>query len=121
MRVSGLDLHSGSAEPINFFGAQSSLGGAQLLIGGTQAVIWGARPRMPPRGAGPDSKASEIASRCIAQLRQSANRSLPGSHSNGLSVALSQNVIIPRFVRVCTLEQFKEITCAMHGNKDQTD
>ena len=30
----GIDLHSSSPEPINFFGAQSSLGGAQ-------AVIWG--------------------------------------------------------------------------------
>ena len=39
--VLGLDLHSSSPEPVNFFGAQSSLGGAQ-------AVIWGALPRMPP-------------------------------------------------------------------------
>ena len=38
--ILGLDLHSSSLEPVNFFVAQSSLGGAQ-------AVIWGARPGMP--------------------------------------------------------------------------
>ena len=32
-----VELHSSSLEPVNFFGAQSSLGGAQ-------AVIWGALP-----------------------------------------------------------------------------
>ena len=37
----GLDLHSSSPEPVNFFGAQSSLGGAQFSFGGAQAVIWG--------------------------------------------------------------------------------
>ena len=38
----GLDLHSSSTEPVNFFGAQSSLGGAQ-------AVIWGGTaPVCPP-------------------------------------------------------------------------
>ena len=51
--ILGLDLHSSNLEPVNFFGAQSSLGGAQ-------AVIWGARPRNahppPPRSAGPGSK-----------------------------------------------------------------
>ena len=41
LQVSGLYLHSSSPKPINFFGAQSSLGGAQ-------AVIWGARPRNAP-------------------------------------------------------------------------
>ena len=41
----GLDLHSSSPDPVNFFGAQSSLGGAQ-------AVIWGARPLNALRGAG---------------------------------------------------------------------
>ena len=46
--VSGLDLHFISHEPVNFFGAQSSLGGAQFSFGGAQAVIWGARPRNAP-------------------------------------------------------------------------
>ena len=46
--VLGLDLHSNSPEPINFFGAQSSLGGAQFSFGG-------ARPRNAPRVAGPGS------------------------------------------------------------------
>ena len=39
--VSGLDLHFNSPERVNFFGAQSSLGGAQFLFGG-------ARPRNAP-------------------------------------------------------------------------
>ena len=30
----GLDLHSSSPEPVNFFGAQSSLAGAQFSFGG---------------------------------------------------------------------------------------
>ena len=38
--VSGLELHSSSTEPVNFFGAQSSIGGAQFSLGGVQAVIW---------------------------------------------------------------------------------
>ena len=42
----GLDLHSSSPEPVNFFGAQSSLGGAQFSFGRHG-------PGMPPRGAGP--------------------------------------------------------------------
>ena len=41
----GLDLHSSSPEPVNFFGAQSSLGGAQFSFGGSTA-------RYAPRGAG---------------------------------------------------------------------
>ena len=44
LRVLGLDLPSGSPELVNFFGAQSSLGGAQFSFEGAQAVIWGARP-----------------------------------------------------------------------------
>ena len=40
--ILGLDLHSSSLEPVNFLGAQSSLGGHD--------------PGMPPRGAGPGSK-----------------------------------------------------------------
>ena len=48
-----LDLHSSSAKPVNFFGAQSSLGGAQFSFGGAQAVIWGARPRNAPLPVAP--------------------------------------------------------------------
>ena len=44
----GLDLHSSSPDPVNFFGAQSSLGGTLFSFGGAQAVIWGARPRYAP-------------------------------------------------------------------------
>ena len=51
--VSGLDLHSKSSEPVNFFGEQSLLGRAQFSFWWARAVIWGARPRNPPRGAGP--------------------------------------------------------------------
>ena len=55
--VLGLDLLSNSPEPVNFFGAQSSLRGAQFSFGGAQAVIWGgtAPECPPPRGAGPGS------------------------------------------------------------------
>ena len=53
LRVLGLDLHSNCPEPVNFFGAQSSLGEEKFSFGGAQAVIWGKHgPRMPPRGAG---------------------------------------------------------------------
>ena len=49
----GLDLHSSSSEPVNFFGAQSSLGGAQFLFGEAQAVIWGGTaPECPPVAPG---------------------------------------------------------------------
>ena len=45
----GLNLHSSSPKPVNFFGAQSLLGGAQFPFEGSQAVIWGgARPRNAP-------------------------------------------------------------------------
>ena len=51
--VLGLDLHSNSPEPVNFFGAQSSLGGAQFSFGGAQAVIWGGTaPECPPVAPG---------------------------------------------------------------------
>ena len=46
----GLDLHSSSPEPVNFFGAQYSLGGHKQSFGGS-------RPRYVPRGAGSDSSA----------------------------------------------------------------
>ena len=59
--VSGLELHFSSTEPVNFFGAQSSLGGAQFSFGGgAQAVILGGfDPGMRPRGAGPDSEETD--------------------------------------------------------------
>ena len=51
--VLGLDLHSSSPEPINFFGHSPRLGGAQFLFGGHKQSFGGARPRNAPRGAGP--------------------------------------------------------------------
>ena len=53
--VLGLELHSSSTEPVNFFGPQSSLGGHNSCLGGDQAVIWGKRPRNAPRDTGPDA------------------------------------------------------------------
>ena len=42
LSVLGLDLHSSSPEPNNFFGAQSSLGGGgTIFVQGAQAAIWG--------------------------------------------------------------------------------
>ena len=52
--VLGLDLHSSSPEPVNFFGTQFSLGGHNFRLG-AQAVIWGGTARNAPRGAGPVS------------------------------------------------------------------
>ena len=52
--VLGLDLHSSSPEPVNFFGAQFSLGGHNFRLGGTSNHLGGARPGMPPSGAGPE-------------------------------------------------------------------
>ena len=44
-----LDLHPSSADPVNFFGAQSSLGGAQLSFGGGHKHSFGgAQPRNAP-------------------------------------------------------------------------
>ena len=53
--VLGLHLHSSSPEPVNFFGAQSSLGGGHnfRLGGGHKQSFGGHGPGMPPsRGAG---------------------------------------------------------------------
>ena len=51
--VLGLDLHSSSPEPVNFFGAQSLLGGHKQSFGGAQAVIWrGTAPECPPVAPG---------------------------------------------------------------------
>ena len=52
--VFGLDLHSSSPEPVNFFGAQSSLGGGNFLLGGASSHLGGHGPGMHPRGAGLD-------------------------------------------------------------------
>ena len=46
--VLGLALHSSSPESVNFFGAQSSLGGHNFRLGGAQVVIWGAQHRNAP-------------------------------------------------------------------------
>ena len=47
--VLGLDLHSSSPEPVNFFGPQSLLEEAEFLFGGAQAVNWGGTaPECPP-------------------------------------------------------------------------
>ena len=44
----GLDLHPSSPKPVNFFGAQSSLGGHNFRLG-AQEVIWGGTaPVCPP-------------------------------------------------------------------------
>ena len=49
----GLDLHSGNPEPVNFFRAQSLLGGAQFSFGrGKSSQLGGHGPGMLPRGAG---------------------------------------------------------------------
>ena len=48
----GLDVHSSSPKPVNFFGAQSSLGGT-IFVWGAQAAIWGGRaPECPPVAPG---------------------------------------------------------------------
>ena len=48
-----LDLRSRSPDPVNFFGAQSSLGEAQFSFGGTQALSWGGTaPVCPPVAPG---------------------------------------------------------------------
>ena len=48
-----LDLRSRSPDPVNFFRAQSSLGGAQFSFGGAQALSLGGQgPGMPPVAPG---------------------------------------------------------------------
>ena len=54
LRVLGLDLHSCSPEPVNFFGAQSSLGG------GHKQSFGGAPPRDATRGAGPSLMGTRV-------------------------------------------------------------
>ena len=46
--VLGLDLHSNSPDPVNVFGAQSSLGGHNFRLGGHKQSFGGARPRNAP-------------------------------------------------------------------------
>ena len=46
--VLGLDLHSSSPESVNFFGAQSSLGGHNFRLGGLKQSFGGARSRNAP-------------------------------------------------------------------------
>ena len=48
----GLDLHSSSPEPVNFFGAQSSHGGTIFIWGGTSSQLGGHSPVMPPVAPG---------------------------------------------------------------------
>ena len=51
--VSGLELLSSGTEPVTFFGAQSSLWEHNSRLRGTSSDF-GAWPRMPPSGAGPE-------------------------------------------------------------------
>ena len=53
--VLSLDLHSSSSKPVNFFGAQSSLGEAQFSFGGHKQSFGGGggRPRNAHHGARP--------------------------------------------------------------------
>ena len=51
--VLGLDLQSSSPEPVNFFGARSSLGGAQFSFGGgTSSHLRGTAPECPTLAPG---------------------------------------------------------------------
>ena len=52
LRVLGLDLHSSSFEPVNFFGAQSSLEGHNFPLGGHKQSFGGNGPEMPPVAPG---------------------------------------------------------------------
>ena len=50
--VLGLDLNFKSPEPVNFFGAQSSLGGHNFCLGGPSSHLEGHGPGMPPVAPG---------------------------------------------------------------------
>ena len=50
--VLGLALHSSSPESVNFFGAQSSLGGHNFRLGGTSSHLGGTSPECPPVAPG---------------------------------------------------------------------
>ena len=59
---SGLKLHSSGTDPINFFGAQSSLWGGTILVWeGTSSDLGDTAPECPPCGAGPAEKEIESA------------------------------------------------------------
>ena len=66
--VLGLDLHSNSPKPLNFFGAQSSLGGAQFSFGGHKQSFGGHGPGMSPSGAGPDAIHEKAAKKAEDEL-----------------------------------------------------
>ena len=57
-----------SPNPVNFFGAQSSLGGAQFSFGGQKQSFGGHVPGMPPRGAGSVLVEFTVADRFFRQL-----------------------------------------------------
>ena len=46
--VSGLELHSSSTEPVNFFGHIPNLGGQNSGLGGTSSDLGGTRPQNVP-------------------------------------------------------------------------
>ena len=50
--VSGLEFHSSSTEPVNFFGAQSSLGGHNSRLEGTNSDFGGHGPGLLPVAPG---------------------------------------------------------------------
>ena len=50
--VSGLELHSSSTVPVNFFGAQSSLGGHNSRLEGTSSDLGGTASECPPVAPG---------------------------------------------------------------------
>ena len=61
-----LDLRSRSSEPVNFFGAQSSLGGDTIFVwGGTSSQLGGTAPVDPPRGAGSGFAVLWRKSKCV--------------------------------------------------------
>ena len=73
-----LDLRSRSPDPVNFFGAQSSLGGAQFSFGGHKHSVGGHGPRMPPRGAGSASLLPQI----VLILQRNRSRAKSFERSN---------------------------------------
>ena len=66
----GLDLHSRSPEPVNFFGAQSSLGGEAefLLGGGTSCQLGGTAPVCPSMALGLASPTKSLTARHWPEL-----------------------------------------------------
>ena len=60
LEVLGLNLHSSSPKPVNFFGAKSSLGGHKQSFEGV-------RPWNPPYGAGPEVRDCRLDDRSAIQ------------------------------------------------------